>query len=116
MTLWFDGARYFDHCKYAFILRINGVDYKESGISQSSTSVGVEYDALIRGLKKAIDLRARELTIIGDSKTVLHQITGQQRARKTNDKLQEAIRLLELLPSYTIEWIPSAENPAHSLF
>jgi ribonuclease HI len=113
--LWFDGARYFDHSKYAYILETGGVTFKDVGLS-IGTNVDAEFDGLINGLKKAIDLDVSHLTILGDSKNVLHQITGQQRSRRTKSKLQEALALLEYIQYYSIEWVPSAENPAHNLF
>jgi ribonuclease HI len=113
--LWFDGARYFDHSKYAFILKIDDKKIEEVGRT-TGTNVDAEYNAVIYGIQKAIDMGVQELAIIGDSRTVLHQITGQMKARKTKDKLQEAMSLLELIPKYSIEWIPSIENPAHKLF
>lgn len=113
--LWFDGARYLEYSKYAYILEAEGVTFKDVGLS-IGTNVDAEFDGLINGLKKAIDLDVSHLTIIGDSKSVLHQITGQQRSRRTKSKLQEALALLEYIQYYSIEWVPSAENPAHSLF
>lgn len=88
-------------------------DFTEAGILQCYSNVDAEYEALMRGLRKAIQLGVSDLTIQGDSKTVLHQITGQMKARKTRDKLEACRVLLQSIPTYTLEWIPRRENIAH---
>lgn len=113
--LWFDGAKYTSHCKYAFILRVGEEEFSETGICYG-TSVDAEYNAVISGLKKAIQKGVKSIHLVGDSRNVLHQITGQQRTKKTKEKLQETRKLLEHVDHFTIEWIPRAKNPAHKLF
>lgn len=111
MILTFDGS-YSGKGRghYAFVLD----DFIEAGELQCYSNVEAEYQALIFGLHKAIQMDADELTIVGDSKTVIHQITGQIRSNKTRSLLNTTRRLLERIPTYTVEWIPRRENIAHS--
>lgn len=74
----------------------------------------IEYLALIEGLRKAIALGISELEIRGDSETVLKQVLGKARANKEHRAwLLQVNNLLDLMPSYTVRWVPREENEAH---
>lgn len=112
-TLFFDGAKYFDHSKYSYQLTLeDGTQYVKVGTC-SGTSHEAEYEGLIHGLELAVALSISQLHILGDSLGVLQQITGRQKTKRNKDKLKRVHTLLELVPVFTLEWIPSSENPAH---
>lgn len=114
-TLYFDGGFSEGVGTYSFIL-YNSVITKGRGVvPDCRDSVTAEYHALFLGLEKAIDLGIYNIVILGDSRNVLHQLTGQQKVRKTHNLHREAMRLLELMPQWSIEWIPSQKNPSHDL-
>lgn len=115
-TLHFDGARFFDHSKYAYQLILSNGKYYQKVGTCFGTSHEAEYDGLIHGLEKAVELSISELHIIGDSQGVLQQITGRSKSKRNRDKLKKVHSLLELIPVFTVEWVPSKGNPAHQLF
>jgi ribonuclease H / adenosylcobalamin/alpha-ribazole phosphatase len=115
-TLYFDGSFCDGVGYYGFIIDNSVITEKQGEIENCKDSVTAEYTALILGLRQAIDYGISELVIKGDSKTVLHQLTGQIKTRKTIPLHTEASRLLNLMPKFTIEWIPSRDNPADLLF
>ena len=110
MILTFDGS-YSGKGRghFAFVLG----DSITSGELQCYSNVEAEYEAMIRGLRAAIHAGVQELTIRGDSKTVIHQVTGQIASRKTRDYVAICHSLLNQIPSYTLEWIPRRHNIAH---
>lgn len=87
---------------------------QHEGYIGEATSTQAEYAGLINGLIKAISLGISELEIRGDSQTVFHQVLGKSRV-DNNHKVwkQDVIRLLDLMPVYTLRQIPRKENEAH---
>jgi len=73
-----------------------------------------EYLGLIAGLETAINLGISDIEIIGDSKLVIYQVEGRYKCRAKHLKplLHKAKRLLSLMPSYNLRWVPRAENRA----
>jgi len=108
--LTFDGS-YLGNGRGLFAFVFDG--HSKAGELQCYSNVEAEYQALIKGLHHAISVGVEDLTIYGDSKTVLHQITGQIRTIKTKKLLAETRELLSTIPHYTVEWIPRAKNIAH---
>lgn len=110
-TLYFDGGYKDGVGTCACVL--DGVAYN-SVIEKCKDNVEAEYLALIFGLKKAIALGISNLEIKGDSRVVLHQLTGQVKTRKTHSLHREAVGLLANF-SWTVEWVPRSRNPAGTL-
>ncbi|XP_051132475.1 uncharacterized protein LOC127252363 [Andrographis paniculata] len=71
-----------------------------------------EYQALILGLKMAVDIKQRQLQVYGDSKLVVNQITGEFEVKKPElmPYLKYAKALIELLGDVSIEYVPRKEN------
>jgi len=71
-----------------------------------------EYTAIIEGVKKAIELGAKGITVRSDSQLVVRQLNGQYRVK--NQKLKELKNeLLSLLPKdleIVFENIPREKN------
>jgi ribonuclease HI len=104
--MYFDGGEN----SYAYILDGVGV----VGVVVGGTAT-TEYTGLISGLQHALSLGVSHIHILGDSRSVLHQLTGQVKVRKTHSLHKEAMRLLGLFDTWTVEWIPSPKNPADKL-
>lgn len=71
-----------------------------------------EYEALILGVRQALDQGVTQLDIFLDSELLVKQVKGEYRVK--NARLQELIRevrrLLSLLADYDIMHIPREEN------
>lgn len=71
-----------------------------------------EYEALILGVREALDLGVTELDIFLDSELLVKQVKGEYRVK--NARLQELFkelqRLLSLLTDYDIRHVPREEN------
>ncbi|XP_051150192.1 uncharacterized protein LOC127264732 [Andrographis paniculata] len=71
-----------------------------------------EYQALILGLKMAVDIKQRQLQVYGGSKLVGNQITGEFEVKKPElmPYLKYAKALIELLGDVSIEYVPRKGN------
>ncbi|XP_051130788.1 uncharacterized protein LOC127251219 [Andrographis paniculata] len=71
-----------------------------------------EYQALILGLKMAVDIKQRQLQVYEDSKLVVNQITREFGVKKPElmPYLKYAKTLIELLGDVSIEYVPRKEN------
>jgi hypothetical protein len=76
------------------------------------TNNTIEYEALIQGLKKAIDLNIRKMKFFGDSKFIVRQVrnTINNNSPHLKNYQQEVHRLMEHFESFNITTIPSAKN------
>lgn len=78
----------------------------------TATNNVAEYEAVIRGLERAIELGADSVDLIGDSELVAKQITGEYKVKHVDMK-QLHSRVLELLrglDDWTVRTVPRAEN------
>jgi ribonuclease HI len=77
-----------------------------------TTNNQAEYRALIAGLKKAISLGARQVTVRSDSELMVRQILGVYRVKKEELKPLhlEARQLAGKLESFKIMSIPREQN------
>lgn len=108
--LYFDGS--FTDGGGAYSFNLNNTVIERGPLLHCRDNVEAEYQALIHGLRKAHQLRMWQITILGDSKTVLHQLTGQMKTRRHRKLREEALCLLLPL-DFTLEWIPRSKNIAH---
>ncbi len=71
------------------------------------TNNEAEYEGLLRGLRKALDLGARKLRIRMDSELVVRQILGVYKVKNPRLALlfQQAMELLGRLESYDIQHV-----------
>jgi len=115
--LYFDGSSS-PHkgrlASYGYVLESSifaeNTDYIPRELEQTNNVA--EYYGLIAGLKKAIDLGISDIEIIGDSQLIIYQLEGRFRCRAKHLKPlhAEAKRLLNLMPNYTLRWVPRHEN------
>lgn len=115
-SLYFDASKKQKSITYGILIEKDGQPfYKSRGTIENtnlSNNFG-EYFALIMGLFYCRLLEIKEISIYGDSQNVVHQITGQNRAK--SPIMKESKRLcMELLTDvkYQIFWIPRKANKA----
>lgn len=111
MRLYFDGSNH----TYGYMLGdLHVTEPIPFGLPHTN-NVG-EYLALIRGLKRALEEDVKELEILGDSQLVIYQVLGMYKVRKPHLKplLDETRGLLSQF-TYTIRWVPRAENLADNV-
>ena len=111
MKLYFDGSNH----TYGYMLGDTHVTEPIPLELPHTNNVG-EYLALIRGLEKALELGVKDLEIVGDSQLVVYQVLGRYKVRKSHLKplLEQARQLLSHF-TYTIRWVPRAENLADNV-
>ncbi len=96
------------------------VSYDESGneVWRESVHLGTmtnnmaEYEALVRGLRKAREMEAKSLVVYTDSELVARQVSGSYKVKNDRLKpyLQEAQRLIEEFRKFEIQYIPREKN------
>ena len=71
-----------------------------------------EYQALLLGLRMAVDIKQRHLQIYGDSKMVINQLLGEYEVRKPElmPYAKQAKRLIAWIGDVTLEHVPRREN------
>lgn len=82
-----------------------------------STNNVAEYQGMILGLEKALDLGADEVRALSDSLLVVRQVQGRYRVRKDHLKPlhRRCMDLAGRFRSFSIEYVPSSRNRAHAL-
>ena len=117
--LYFDGASS-PHkgrpASYGYVLEASILAEGTAQVPEDlmQTNNVAEYMGLIEGLKKAISLGISDIEIVGDSQLIIYQLEGRFKCRAKHLKPlhAEARRLLDLMPSYTLRWVPRKENRA----
>jgi ribonuclease HI len=76
------------------------------------TNNTTEYEALVQGLKKSIDLNVKELKVFGDSEIIVRQVRNTIHCNSPHLKnyQQEVHRLIEHFEAFNITMIPRAKN------
>lgn len=72
-----------------------------------TTNNVAEYRGLIVGLKKLVELGAREVEIRADSELMVKQLKGEYRVKHPNLRplYAEALTLLKKIPSYSVKHV-----------
>lgn len=89
-----------------------GVSFGYHFVGLKASNNVAEYRALIVGLQAAIRLGVDKLTVRGDSKLVVEQVTGNYKcsAPHLQPLMQEARLLMKAFGSVKIGWIPREKN------
>lgn len=112
---YFDGSCFLNYCGIGYVIRdTDGFSiYKGSAFAGRGDALRAEYLALMALLQRLAVLRISRVMICGDSRTVVHQVTGRVNTRSTNRFLQlilTARRFLQEHPGWVLKWIPREEN------
>jgi ribonuclease HI len=113
-TLYFDGSKSQEGSGVGCIL----IDHKGKHhflsfrLEFECTNNTVKYEALVQGLKKAIDLDVKELKVFGDSKIIVIQVRNAIHCNSPHLKnyQKEVHRLIERIEAFNITAIPRAKN------
>ena len=91
-----------DHCVVGEVTEFIG----------EATNNQAEYQALLRGLERAVELGAEELLIHSDSELMVRQIEGEYKVKNEGIKplYAKAKDLLSQLDRYTIKHVRREEN------
>jgi len=85
-------------------------------ISRKLPTIGTnniaEYNALLTGISKALELGWKHVVIEGDSKLVVNQVKGTWKVNKEHlqSLCTKVVKDLSKFDSYTINWIPRDKN------
>jgi ribonuclease HI len=116
VEIWFDGASKGNPGPMAggAVVKYDGKTEELCGKKGRGTNNEAEYEGLILGLARAVELGARRVVIYGDSQLIIKQLQGQYKVKAPNllPYHQKAKQLLEQIPSRSLKWIPRAENAA----
>ncbi len=79
-----------------------------------TTNNQAEYQAIIIGLEKAIELGAKNVAVKSDSELVVKQINGHYKIKNTGLRplYQKVVQLTGSLESFSIAYIPREQNKA----
>lgn len=115
VELYFDGC-----CKgnpgigaYGYVIKVNDeVIVSGNGVLGKCTNNIAEYQGLLNGLKKAIQMGFKEIVILGDSKLVINQINGEWKVKdnKLVSFYQECMELLSEFRFWKAKWISRELN------
>ncbi len=77
-----------------------------------TTNNQAEYRAVITALEKAISLGAKQVILKSDSELVVQQINGRYKIKNAalRPLYQEVVKLTGSLESFTISYVPRAQN------
>jgi hypothetical protein len=78
----------------------------------------VEYESLIQGLKKAIDLKVKCLKVFGDSEIIVRQVKNSIHCLSPHIKgyQQEVWKLINYFDAFNITSIPHSQNVVLEVF
>jgi len=114
-TLFFDGACRGNPGPMAIgaVLLENGKKVKElsENIGRGTNNIA-EWNALIGGLKLALDHGCRELEVRGDSQLVIRQISGKYQVKSENliPLFNEARKLVARFEKINFKWVERENN------
>jgi ribonuclease HI/probable phosphoglycerate mutase len=79
-----------------------------------TTNNQAEYQAIIAGLEKAIDLGVKNVSVKSDSELVVNQINGRFKIKNTalRPLYQKVVQLTGSLESFSISYLPRSQNSA----
>lgn len=98
---------------YGFVILQKGEIVAQGSERLGTTTNNVaEYQGIICGLKKALELKASSIILRSDSELLVRQITGAYRVKAAHLQglHQEAVGLLKRFKSYQVEHVPREQN------
>jgi len=114
---WFDGSARPNPGRCGIGVRLDGPDGVSVELAEPvghGDSSDAEYRALIALLEAAVSHGARDLTIHGDSRVVIDDVTGPDRyaAPALAPYRARALALLAAVPDARLAWVPRHKNAA----
>jgi ribonuclease HI len=113
-TLYFDGSKSQEGLGAGCILidpkgKQNFLSYR---LEFECTNNTAEYEALVQGLKKAIDLNIKELKVFGDSEIIVRQVKNTIHCNSPHlrNYQQEVHRIIDNFEAFNITIVPRTKN------
>ena len=77
-----------------------------------ATNNQAEYQAIIAGLEKAIQLGAKQVKVLSDSELVVKQINGKYRVKNTSLRIlyESIVKLTGSLDAFSIQYVPRTRS------
>lgn len=98
---------------YGFVLfQDNDVIFSAGGRMGTVTNNVAEYEGLLKGLEKSLELGASQITVRSDSQLLVRQLNGEYKVKAPHiiPLVQKAQRLLSQFKKVEITHIPREEN------
>jgi ribonuclease HI len=113
-TLYFDGSKSQEGSGAGCILidPKGKQNFLSCRLEFECTNNTVEYEALVQGLKKAIDLNIKELKVFGDSEIIVRQVKNTIHCNSPHlrNYQQEVHRLIDNFEAFNITVVPRTKN------
>jgi ribonuclease HI len=113
-TLYFDGSKYQegDGARCLFIDPRGKRSFLSCRLEFDCTNNTVEYEALVQGLKKVVDLKIEKIKIFGDSEIIVRQIKNTIHCNSPHlrNYEQEVQRLMNNFLAFNIIVVPRSKN------
>jgi ribonuclease HI len=113
-TLYFDGSKSQEGLRERCILidpkgKQNFLSWK---LEFQCTNNTVEYEALVQGIKKSIDLNIKELKVFGDSKIIVRKVKNTIHCNSPHlrNYQKEVHRLIDNFEAFNITTVPRMQN------
>ncbi|RCJ42382.1 hypothetical protein A6770_35030 [Nostoc minutum NIES-26] len=96
----------------AAIIEFTGQRHTFTRYISHATSNVAEYEGLILGLEKALELSIQQARIMGDSQLVIYQVTGLWKIKKLHLRplCEQARSHLSNFVKHELVWIPRGQN------
>jgi ribonuclease HI len=98
---------------YGFIIFQSGeIVFQKGGCLGITTNNVAEYEGLVRGLDRCVQMGASEIVVKSDSELLVRQLSGRYRVKAPQllPLFERAKQLLKQFKSFEVVHIPRAEN------
>ncbi|MCS7095076.1 MAG: ribonuclease HI family protein [Thaumarchaeota archaeon] len=97
---------------YGFVIEAMGTVTTGSGHIGRATNNVAEYEALLQGLRRCLELRCKRVTVFTDSELLAKQLKGEYRVRSpTLQRLHGEVRaLIERFEAFEVRHVRRHEN------
>jgi ribonuclease HI len=113
-TLYFDGSKSQEGSGVGCILidPKGKQNFMSCRLEFECTNNTVEYEALVQGIKKSIDLNVKKLKVFGDSEIIIRQVRNTIHCNSPHlrNYQQEVHRLIEHFEAFNITMIPRTKT------
>ncbi len=98
----------------AVLIAPDGTHHQVSRVLPHATNNVAEYTGAILGLEKALEQGVGRVVLRGDSQLVVKQLAREWKCnhRHLQELRDQALELLGKFESYSLEWVPRAQNRA----
>lgn len=112
---YFDGSCFLQYCSIGYVIRDSEgfVVCRAGRYAGRGDALRAEYLALIAVLNNLQRMHIHRAIVHGDSRTVVHQVTGRVNTRERN-RFRQWIEIIRFIftchPDWALKWVPRQEN------